>query len=132
MLFHFFGKRHRVDCKGWHWCQKSLLSELIQTKTIIIRCVQREHYKNELKCLRKKEKNSQESFLKKLAPFVDGEGLIRIGGHLESAELSEQEIHPLIIPASQHVATLLVRYYHDWVAHQGRHLTTGALRSTGL
>lgn len=55
-----------------------------------------------------------------------------MGGCLQSAELSEQEKHPLIIPASQHVATLLVRYYHDRGAHQGRHLTAGALRSAGL
>ncbi len=89
--------------------------------------MQQEHYKDELKCLSKGEEISQQSSLKKLAPFVDGEGLIRVGGRLQSAELSEQEKHPLIIPARQHVATLLVRYYHDWVAHQGRHLTAGAL-----
>ncbi len=125
-------KRHTGDCKGWHWCQKSIQSELTQAKTIIIGCVQQEHYKDELKCLSKGEEISQQSSLKKLAPFVDGEGLIRVGGRLQSAELSEQEKHPLIIPARQHVATLLVRYYHDRVAHQGRHLTAGALRSAGL
>ncbi len=123
-------KRHTGDCKGWHWCPKSLQSEL--TQTIIIWCVQQEHYKDELKCLRKGEEISPRSSLKKLAPFVDGEGLIRVGGSLQSAELSEQEKHPLIIPARQHVATLLVRYYHNRAAHQGRHLTAGALRPAGL
>ncbi len=80
----------------------------------------------------KGEEISQQSSLKKLAPFVDGEGLIRVGGRLQSAELSEQEKHPLIIPARQRVATLLVRYYHDRVANQRRYLTAGALRSAGL
>lgn len=94
--------------------------------------MQEEHYKDELKGLEKGEEISQRSALKKLSPFVDKEGLIRVGGRLQSAELSDQEKHPLIIPASQHIAMLLVRYYHDRVAHQGQHLTAGALRSAGL
>ncbi|XP_026147341.1 uncharacterized protein LOC113121247 [Carassius auratus] len=128
----FSQDRNTGDCVGWHWCNKCLQSERTQAKTSIIKCVQQEHYKDEFKSLEKGEEISQQSALKRLSPFVDTEGLIRVGGRLQSAELSEQEKHPLIIPASQHVATLLVRYYHDRVAHQGRHLTAGAVRSAGL
>lgn len=115
------------DCKGWHWCKKGLQTERTQAKTFIIKCAQQEHYKDELKSLEKGEEISQRSALKNLSPFVDSEGLIRVGGRLQPDEMSEQEKHPLIIPASQHVSTLLVRHYHDQVAHQGRHLTAGAL-----
>ncbi|GAA6084831.1 uncharacterized protein LOC113098256, partial [Tachysurus ichikawai] len=103
----FSQERKTGDCKGWHWCKKGLQSVHTQAKTFIIKCVQEEHYKDELKGLEKGEEISQQSALKKLSPFVDKEGLIRVGGRLQSAELSDQEKHPLVIPASHHVATLL-------------------------
>lgn len=115
----FSDKKCTLDCKGWHLCQKSHQVDWTQAKTVIIQCVQQEHYSEELKKLRKREEISQQSSLKKLAPFVDGDGLIRVGGRLQLAELSEQEKHPLVIPACQHVSTLLVRHYHERVAHQG-------------
>lgn len=47
-------------------------------------------------------------------------------------DLEDQEKHPLIRPASHHVTTLLVQHYHDKAAHQGRHITDGALRTAGV
>nr|XP_020444354.1 uncharacterized protein LOC109953271 [Monopterus albus] len=44
---------------------------------------------------------------------------------------SENDKHPLIIPAGSHIATLLVRWVHEQVAHQGRHITEGAVRGAG-
>lgn len=49
--------------------------------------------------------NLHQSPLKKLDPFIDDEGLMRVGGRLRSADMSDLEKHPLIIPASHHVAT---------------------------
>ncbi len=44
--------------------------------------------------------------------------------------LSFDDKHLLII--HEHVATLLVRHYHEQVAHQGRHFTEGAVRSARM
>lgn len=120
------------NCTGWHCCDSLHTTERSQAKTAIIRCVQYEVYKGELKSLTKKEEISHRSPLKKLDPFIDEEGLMRVGGRLQSADLTELEKHPLIIPANHHVATLLVRHYHNKVAHQGRQFTEGALRTAGL
>ena len=46
--------------------------------------------------------------------------------------MSWEEKHPVILPKNHNVSTLLVRHYHEQVAHQGRHLTEGAVRSAGL
>lgn len=51
---------------------------------------------------------------------------------MSSATISWEERHPIIIPKSNYTATLLVQHYHEQVAHQGRHITEGALRSEGL
>ncbi|XP_029564276.1 uncharacterized protein LOC115159007 [Salmo trutta] len=46
--------------------------------------------------------------------------------------MSQDEKHPLIIPQTHYVATLLVRHYHEQVAHQGHHFSDGAIRAAGF
>lgn len=48
------------------------------------------------------------------------------------ANLTKEEKHRLIIPNAYHIAVLLIRYYHEKVAHQGRHKTEGVLRGAGF
>lgn len=48
--------------------------------------------------------------------------------HCEAADIYKQ---PIIIPKGHHVATLLVRHFHQRVFHQGRKLTEGAIRAAG-
>ncbi|TWW54543.1 hypothetical protein D4764_0103490 [Takifugu flavidus] len=118
--------------KGWRcFKEKVSLHELSQSKTVIIRSVQQEALKEELKCLGKGHKMPGRSTLERLNPIIDEEGLLRIGGRLSSADLSKDEKHPLIMPHNHHVSTLLVRHFHEQVAHQGRHITEGALRAAG-
>lgn len=103
-----------------------------QAKVVVIKCVQREIFGEEICKLGKGQNVSKKSPLWKLNPTIDREGLLRVGGRISSADLPEDEKHPYILPKKHHVSTLLVRHYHEAVAHQGRHLTEGALRSAGL
>ncbi|XP_044160670.1 uncharacterized protein LOC122945622 [Bufo gargarizans] len=105
---------------------------LEQAKVAIIKCVQQEVFKEEIQNLLKKEEISRHSSLKKLNPILDEDGVLRIGGRLSAADMTIQERHPFIIPKNHHIALLLVRHYHEQVAHQGRHFTEGAVRSAGL
>ncbi|XP_044136507.1 uncharacterized protein LOC122928083 [Bufo gargarizans] len=105
---------------------------LEQAKVAIIKCVQQEVFKEEIQSLLKKEEISRHSSLKKLNPILDEDGVLRIGGRLSAADMTIQERHPFIIPKNHHIALLLVRHYHEQVAHQGRHFTEGAVRSAGL
>lgn len=77
-----------------------------------------------------KRKRSSTKTLKKCDPFI--EELIKVGGRLQSADLSELGKHPLIIPASQHVATVPVRHYHNQVAHHCAQQDSGLLDARGL
>lgn len=83
---------------------------------MIIHDVQHEAFKEEFKCLEDRQTFPKQSTLKKLNPIVDKDGLLRVGGRLSYADLSKEEKHPLIIPHVHHVATLLVRYFHEQVA----------------
>ncbi len=119
-------------CRTWHWCTKTSDLETSQAKSTIIKTVQREVYRQEFESLTKNGKVSQRSTLVRLDPFVDEKGLLRVGGRIHCADISDPEKHPLILPPNHHVTDLLIQHYHDQVAHQGRHFTEGAIRSAGL
>ncbi|XP_049341522.1 uncharacterized protein LOC125806060 [Astyanax mexicanus] len=119
--------------KGWNcFIDRLSISELSQAKSVIIRAVQQDAFEVELECLKEGKTLPKHSPLKKLNPVADKDNLLRVGGRLSSApDLSREEKHPLIIPRTHHIATLLVRHYHEQIVHQGRHITEGAVRAAG-
>ncbi|XP_062413903.1 uncharacterized protein LOC134105319 [Pungitius pungitius] len=120
-------------CKGWHYCQAAYtVEELSKSKDLIIRTVQQENYAAELECLENQEEIPENSTLKKLDPFIDNNGLLRVGGRITEAELEIDEKNPLIIPGNHHITRLLVRHHHEQTRHQGRLFTEGAIRTAGL
>ena len=79
----------------------------------------------------KKEPIPRNSTIQSLSPILDSDGLLRVGGKLKNAYLETREKTPIIIPGKHHIATLLVRHFHERVKHQGCHFTEGAVRSAG-
>jgi hypothetical protein len=102
-----------------------------KAETLIIRIVQEESYADEYSSLRSGEPVSKSSSIASLNPFLDENGILRVGGRLQKSSLTNKEKHPAIIPQKSHVASLLVRHFHTHVKHQGRHFTEGAIRSEG-
>ena len=99
---------------------------------MIIQNVQCEAYKEEISCVKNSEKLPKSSPLLKLNPVIGKDGLLRVGSRLERAGLSYEESHPLILPSSHHITTLLITHYHQRVQHQGRHFTLGLIRTSGF
>ncbi|KAM4593953.1 uncharacterized protein PAE49_010961 [Odontesthes bonariensis] len=121
------------DCNGWHLCKgPHTAEELLKAGTLIIKSVQRETYSKEFSCLAAGKNISKDSPLGKLNIYVDEDGLLRIGGRLNQSALDAREKLPLVIPGRSHIATLLVRHYHEKVKHQGRVFTEGSVRSAGF
>ncbi|CAB4024394.1 PREDICTED: uncharacterized protein LOC102806687, partial [Paramuricea clavata] len=54
-----------------------------------------------------------------LSPFMDDEGLVRLGGRLERSPLSYDCRHPIILGKGSHLAALLIRRSHEEVKHFG-------------
>ena len=102
-----------------------------QAENLIIKSVQHEAFADEIELITKQKPLAKGSPLTKLNPIVDESGLLRVGGRLTRADLSDKERHPVILPGSHHVTTLLVRHHHQQTKHQGRHLTRGRIRATG-
>lgn len=122
------------DCYGWHRCKKPhTAEELLKAETLIIKCVQTETYSREFSCLDAGKNISKDSALRKLNPYVDKDGLLRIGGgRLNQSMLDAKEKLPLVIPGRSYIAKLIVRHYHEKVKHQGCVFTEGSIRSAGF
>ncbi|XP_053403242.1 uncharacterized protein LOC128558339 [Mercenaria mercenaria] len=102
-----------------------------RAESLILRSVQIEAYSEEYQCLDAGKSIPKKSAIATLNPFIDAKGVLRVDGRLERSDWTSYEKHPAIVPKKHHIATLLVRHYHEHVKHQGRHLTEGALRSSG-
>ena len=93
---------------------------------MIIKSLQKEAYSEEIECIQNERKTKNVSVLLKLSLIIDAQGLLRVGGHIERGEVTNQEKHPVILPSQHHAKTLIVEHLH-----QGRHFTQGIARARG-
>ena len=71
------------------------------------------------------------SSLYRLDPFLDKDGILRVGGRLRKASIPQGIRHPIILPRGSHVTELVVRQAHQAIKHQGRGMTQNELRQRG-
>ncbi|CAB4020571.1 Hypothetical predicted protein [Paramuricea clavata] len=116
-----------------------------RAEILIIRTAQEEAFANEISVLQRRRGNEPESrqslrekrtvlrksSLFRLDPFLDKDGVFRVGKRIHRSDLGFEEKHPIILPKKHHVSELLVRHYHHKVYHQGRQITHGTLRQAG-
>ncbi|XP_018397750.1 PREDICTED: uncharacterized protein LOC108775769, partial [Cyphomyrmex costatus] len=92
-------------------------AELNKAKMFWVHATQRVFFSEELNCLTKGKLISRSSPLIRLTPFVDASGLLRVGGRLQNALLSEDEKHPLILPRKSTLTTLVIADAHQRAFH---------------
>lgn len=102
-------------------------SELQVARTYWIKRVQEERFTIELAALRKGEQLPKTSKISRFNPFLD-EGLIRLGGRLQCADLPNTEKHPVILDGSHHFTQLLIKHTHIRLHHLGVRIVLGELR----
>ena len=122
------------------------IDELNQAEMIIIRTVQNECFAQEIRSTgtksspqdaedrahaRQRKTALKKSDLRSLDPFLDDQGILRVGGRLRRSSLNFPEKHPIILPKRHHLSHLLVRHQHEKVHHQGRQITHGSVRAAG-
>lgn len=65
--------------------------------------------------------------LLRLNPFLDEEGLLRVGGQLKRSVLDPDERHPVIVPRDSSLVPLLIDHAHRRTLHGGTQLTLATL-----
>ena len=79
----------------------------------------------------KKNVLKRSSQLYKLDPFIDDDGVLRVGGRIRRANLHKDNKHPAILPKKSHITDLIICHYHKRVQHQGRGITLNEIRGSG-
>ena len=66
------------------------------------------------------------------SPFIDEDGLIRVGGRSSNGPFTYDEKYPLLIPYDHQLSYCLALHYHIKCKHQGRLITSGIIKSSGF
>ncbi|XP_028406790.1 uncharacterized protein LOC114529233 [Dendronephthya gigantea] len=80
---------------------------------------------------KKKAVLKKTSSLQTLDPFIDSDGILRVGGRIRRSNFTENLKTPIILPKSEHFTKLIVSYVHEKTQHSGRGITMNELRSHG-
>ena len=88
------------------------LSELRTSKETLLRLSHLHTFKDEIHSLKRKKELPNNHTLAGLAPFVDSQNMLRVGGRLQQAGLSYDNTHPLNLSSKSHIVYLLVQFTH--------------------
>jgi len=69
----------------------------------------------------------RESLVARFSPFLD-DGYLGIGGRLQFAELSREQIHPILVHGWHHFTALLIMQTHIQLHHMGVRIVLSELR----
>ncbi|XP_076384921.1 uncharacterized protein LOC143263875 [Megalopta genalis] len=105
------------------------VAELSQSRAVIIKLLQRTYLKAEIDRLQREINPHLSSKLAKLNPFLDQDGILRVGGRLHNSTLSNSQKHPIILPKS-HITTCIIMSEHRSLLHAGAQTTLYSLRRT--
>lgn len=90
-----------------------------------IRSVQSVHFYEEIKLL--KNNKQVNSNLKSLYPFIDANGLLRVGGRLQNSDLPFAKKFPIILPNKCHLTKIIILNQHLSFLHGGLKLLLSTL-----
>lgn len=96
-------------------------------KTFWLKSIQVELFPTEIKTLSHEKSLSTKSSVLSLGPFLDRDGLLRVGGRLNRAPVPFAVRHPILL-APHPTVTLIVRQAHLRALHAGPQLTLSLLR----
>ncbi|XP_055326335.1 uncharacterized protein LOC129580157 [Sitodiplosis mosellana] len=105
-------------------------AELHSSTMFWVRAVQAQEFAREIEAIRNSDDSHCVTRLKDLHPFIDSEGILRVGGRLKNSELSFNEKHPIILPSKHHFTKLIVESAHYRTMHGGTQLTMAYVRKT--
>lgn len=119
------------------------VQELRHAELQIIKIVQQEAFPDEMQRLKDVKSSTharqdqmkamtKSSSIRKLDPFLDDDGILRVGGRLRESSIPYDVKHPVILPKKGHITDLILCYYHQSVKHQGRGITQNEIRSSGF
>ena len=103
------------------------LSEIKRAEELWWRIAQRTIFFNEIDRLQKGKVLSPKSKILPFHPFLDKQGLLRVGGRLQKAGMNFSEHHPVLLPGNHRISELMIMAEHLRLLHAGPTLVSASL-----
>ena len=101
--------------------------ELENTEKHIIKYVQSLIYHKEISVLQK-NKSLKKCRILSLNPFLDDQGILRVGVRLKNSKLSYNQRHPILLPSYHFLTDIIIRQHHLQNHHSGIQTTLYSIR----
>ena len=104
------------------------VTEIHEAEVSWLRRAQSDDFSPELDALRRQRPLPRRSRLLVLSPYLDGDGLLRVGGRIERAAVPYESRHQILLSPSHEVTRLIVTDKHRRLAHSGPDHVLSSLR----
>lgn len=107
-----------------------LVGSMVQSETemVIIADLQRGSFSSEYNRLLKGQAVHRHGNLRTLTPFLDDQGVIRVGGRLQRAAFPVSKRYPINLPERSDIRRLIVLAAHKEMMHGGAQVTLNCVR----
>ncbi|GFU69754.1 integrase catalytic domain-containing protein [Trichonephila clavipes] len=95
------------------------LRELKKAEQLLLKLVQKEEFKVEMNGIQNSAMVPSNSRVKTLNPFIDSEGILRVGGRLRNSDINYIQKFPILLPSKHILTYLIVEYFHKKFLHSG-------------
>lgn len=108
---------------------KITTEELHVSMQTCIKRTQEEEFTEDIESLKTKKRVKKSSKLKALDPYLDEDGILKVGGRLRNSKLANEVKHPIILGHASRLTYLVVAEAHLKTLHGGVQLMLTYLRS---
>lgn len=105
-------------------------NELNDSFTILIRHAQLEMFPQEYNLLKSGKSLPRKNRLLSLSPFLDKNGVIRVGGRLDNSPYEFNVKHPILLCSKHHLTKLVFNKFHLDLLHAGPQLLLANVRQS--
>lgn len=102
--------------------------ELESATSLLIKLCQQQHFTEDISNITETGYCNKKSKIKSLNPFIDGHGILRVGGRLENSDFGFDKKHPIILPYGSRLAQWIIDDAHKNLMHGGNQLTLAQIR----
>lgn len=110
-------KRQKISSKIHSETSELQLNELKRAMTYIIKYAQQEGFEKEINLVR--QGLSTRTKFSSFSPIIDADGIIRVGGRLQNADMTFEQKHPIPMPKNHFVTLLIMEGIHIDNKHAG-------------
>ncbi|KAI8438475.1 hypothetical protein MSG28_010976 [Choristoneura fumiferana] len=104
--------------------------ELTNSFHSLIKLAQQQLFHEEIQILHKNKQLNTKSHISSLTPFIDSQGILRVGGRLDASHYSYDKKHPMLLLAKHTLTQLIMKHEHIRLLHAGPQLLLTSVRDT--